>query len=517
MYKVLIVDDEPTVIHGLCEQIDWESLNMELAGKAISGKEALSLMTKQPIDLLITDVSMPEMNGLTLIEKAKLIHPSMRYIIISAYDEFDYVKKALKLGVENYLLKPINQSELNDTLNKTLKNMEQDRIPVSDISSDILAFRNNILDRWVNGAIQDFELYERAQLLHINLSYPQYIVCILNAIDPINVDQRIEQSIKLLNLSRKILPSEYEAECFIDGYFRVVWIIQGENLSCVEGDLNYLLARTHKEAKLHGIRIFCSVGPIATSFQNVSTSYRCAAFYLNYYILNPNSITIFCSHFPDIQQDSASKDLAMLLQFNNALKSVNLRHALGLSKKYFDGFDQDTVPKLKTAITPFLLSLIKTIIQSGRPSDRLPHALLVQFTDFSSIKSFDKLKYWMENIIEMALRTIEERKGTFHLLIRLALEEVNARYHEDLSLKTLAASFDVTPAYLGQLFKSETGELFNDYLTQVRLEAARDLLLKTELKVGEIASRVGISNQSYFNRLFKKYFGISPTDFRRRQ
>ena len=164
MYKLMIVDDELTVSQGLCRQIDWESLNIELAGTASSGHEALSLMSRQSIHLLITDVRMPGMDGLTLIKKAKDIHPAIRCIVISAFDEFEYVKQSLKLGVENYLLKPINQGELDETLIKSLKNLEQNQREDLVPSTEMRAFRNNILDRWVNGTIQDYELYERAEL-----------------------------------------------------------------------------------------------------------------------------------------------------------------------------------------------------------------------------------------------------------------------------------------------------------------------------------------------------------------
>lgn len=159
MFKVVVVDDEPMMIHGLCRQIDWESFCIELAGTATNGQDALAIINQKQAQLLITDVCMPHMDGLALITKAKCMNPSLRCIIISAYNEFEYAKKALQLGVENYLLKPINQRELNDTLLKTLESLTRDQIAASSDSNDVSAFRSNILNRWVSGSIQDYELY----------------------------------------------------------------------------------------------------------------------------------------------------------------------------------------------------------------------------------------------------------------------------------------------------------------------------------------------------------------------
>lgn len=517
MYKVLVVDDKPIVIHGLCKQIDWDSLNMELAGTATNGQDAISLMSHQPIHLLVTDVCMPQMDGLALITKAKLINPAIRCIIISAHDEFEYVKKALQLGVENYLLKPINHRELNETLTKTLENLERDQIATPLLSSDILAFRTNILDRWVNGTIQDFELYERAELLHINLSAPEYLVCVLGVTHPSDVDLRFKYTSALMDICRTIVWPFCGGEYFLDGSFRVVVILHGESLIRIRKELDILLHKVCEQAANESMKVFSSVGPIVNNSLRVSTSYASAVFYQNYHFVNPSAFSVFCEDFPDPHHGIPRESHTMLLQFNKALKEENLRHALLLAQQYMERYTDSTFSGMKTSILPFVLFLIQTVIEAGRTSDALPEILLTQLSGFASLESCNSLKNWLSATIHDALQMIRERRGTLHLLVRLSLEQVNKKYNEDLSLKTLAAGFNVSPAYLGQLFKAETGVLFNDYLTQVRLQAARTLLLETDLKIGEIIRQIGISNQSYFNRVFKKSYGISPIEFRRRQ
>ncbi len=519
MYKFMIVDDESTVIHGLSKQVDWESKNMELIGTATNGRDALALMINHPLDLLITDVCMPQMDGMTLIQHAKKIHPDLRCIVISAHDQFEYIKQALQLGVENYLLKPINPNELNDTLNKTLKNMEQNlnnaHYTPSMISSEVLAFRTNILDRWINGNIQDFELYERGQLVHINLTDPEYLVCVIKINHAIDVDMAFSVGNALLNTAYSDLYPVYQGEFFLDNLFRVNLIFHGRSLKNILHQLQKSIHDICMGADFADMQLFCTIGPIVDNPMKLNQSYAAAAFYLNYYYLDKQKCVLACEAYPPPSSSLGRRCQALLAHFSNALKSENASYALELSTKYVEQAAKDTSSEIQIYLLPFVLTLIQTVLDAGQAATLLPSVLLEKLSQFTVKRTYTELKDWLRELTQTALKAIHERKGSFHLLVHLTLEQINKKYQEDLSLKTLAEPFGVTPAYLGQLFKSETGQLFNDYLTDIRLQTGKILLLETDLKIGEIIEQVGIPNQSYFNRLFKKQYGISPTEFRR--
>ncbi|MBP1990533.1 response regulator transcription factor [Paenibacillus eucommiae] len=515
MYKVLIADDEPLVIHGLSKQIDWESLNMEITGTATNGQDILSMLAHNPAHLLITDICMPRMDGLTLISRAKLINPSLRCIIISAFNEFEYVKKALQMGVENYLLKPINQSELFDTLSKTLENLVHDQMVVSVESLDILAFRTNILDRWVNGTIQDFELFERADLLQINLSAPDYTVCVLDVIHLKQMELKYKFSSLLFEICRDILCPSFSGECFIDASSRVVIIWHGESRGLIQDELGSYLFKIFEEANSKGIKVFSAVSPIINTFASVSSGYASAIAFLDYHFVDPAATTVFCKDFLDPQCVSLAETHTILMQFTEALKEGKLQQAQLIAEKYFLIYSGYPFPEMRSGILPLVLSLIRAMIESGRLSDPLSAEVTKQLSNFARIDSTDSLEKWLSRTIDDSIHVIRERKGALHILVHLTLELVNNKYDTELSLKTLATSFNVSSAYLGQLFKEETDKYFNDYLMQVRLQASRVLLLESNLKIGEIVRRIGIPNQSYFNRVFKKMYGISPMEFRR--
>jgi two-component system response regulator YesN len=513
MYKVLIVDDEPMVIHGLCRQIDWESYGLELAGTAETGESALSIFKQKTIDILFTDVCMPNMDGLTLISAAKQQNPFVRSVVISAHNEFDYVKKALLLGVENYLLKPIDQIELGKTIEKTIDNLNRDRINIQQDTSELSEFRSNILDRWVNAAIQDYEFYERAELLHINISARQYQVCVIDIIDTDTESQKL--------LNAKLMLREYESnffpafqgECFIDRFNRIVVVLFEDELCKKQNEIELFLKKGIADGLKRGIKTYAGVSPISDGVENVARYYKDAVEYLNYRFIDPYTDYIFCGEL--INKFNLFGCEPILIQFTKALTEEDTANICDIVKKHLNTCSSASIKTVKQCMIPFLITLIKHMNESGQMSEMLPDTATREFPVLKSIESMQYLKKWFLDIIYQSVDVMGRRKKLLHILVQRTLSIVKKNYHNtDLSLKTIAASLKVSPAYLGQLFKEATGKYFNDYLTETRLQASRNLLLETDLKIREILYRIGMSNQSYYNRVFKKAYGMSPLALR---
>lgn len=161
MYKVFIVDDEPFIIEGLYDILDWASFGLEIVGHAENGRQALEALASIPADLLITDISMPVMDGLSLIAEARKLHQELKVIILSGFNEFDYLKEGMKLGIENYLLKPINVEELESTLRNTVEKMNSMKSDELYDAFDMQILKDNTLYRWLTGQIGEAEFRER--------------------------------------------------------------------------------------------------------------------------------------------------------------------------------------------------------------------------------------------------------------------------------------------------------------------------------------------------------------------
>ena len=513
MYKILIVDDEPMVIHGLCRQIDWESYSLELAGTAETGESALSILKQKTIDILITDICMPKMDGLTLISEAKQNNPLLRSVVISSHSEFDYVKKSLLLGVENYLLKPIDQRELDKTLEKTIDNLNRDRISILKDTQGSSAFRSNILDRWVNAEIQDYEFYERAELLHINLSAQQYQVCVVDLIAADTKSQKLMYTQVLLEKCRNSFIPVFEGECFIDRFNRVVIVCFGEGLEKRQNELETLLSRMAVDVLSRGMKIFACIGPISVDVESVAHDYTAAMEYLNYRFVDPGADYIFYGEF--LKEFNSLGFGSVLIQLAEALTKEDAVQTKAIAKKLLDSCSEVPMKTIKKCMIPFLVMLLRQMKESGHTSEVLPGAATTGFTALNTIDSKEKLDSWFLAIINQSLEVMGTRKKSLHSLVQRALDIIKKDYHNtDLTLNSIAADFKVSPAYFGQLFREETGKYYNDYITETRLQASRVLLLETDMKIKEILYRIGMSNQSYFNRVFKKAYGIAPLDFR---
>lgn len=518
MFKVFIVDDEQIVIDGLRECIDWESLNLELAGCATSGEDVLPEIAQKQIHLIITDICMPGMNGLELITLAKERNPSLRFIIISAYNDFDYVRKALQLGVENYLLKPINNRELQDTLRKTVENLESDQSVISRKTMDIAAFRTNILDRWVNGTIEEFELRERAALIGLDLNAAEYAVCVIGLSDAVPAEKRIDAASMLPDICRRTVLSLFKGEVYIDSSFRVIIILNCKCFADMKAELAAKLECAVSEAKRFGINIFASVGGISANPASINTSRETALYNQAYRYLDPSAALYIPDDFYKLQPDpdnGISASSQTFMQFFKALKDEDRKQAVQHARKLTGTCDVYSVDELKHQVASCSLALINAVIHSGRMGEALPESLTCLYSRFAELASHDEIGDWLVKAVEDSFHVMCERKVALHLLVRMTLDSIAKSYASDITLKTLAVSLNVSPVYLGQLFRKETGRLFNDYLTDVRLQESKILLQETCMRINDIILRVGIPHQSYFNLIFKKKYGFSPNEFRR--
>lgn len=514
MFKILIVDDEPMVIHGLCKQIDWESYSLELAGTAGTGEEALEIIKQKKVDILFTDICMSKMNGLQLIVATKQLDPTIRCVVISSHIDFDFVKKALLLGVENYLLKPIDQNELNQTIEKIIDNLNRDSINRNKNTLDASAFRVNVLDRWVHSDISDYEFYERAAMLDINLSARQYQICILDPVNHKNPEQKVLFAEMLCEKIRNTIPCGLEAECFIDRSNCVTMIFSGTGLDEKQKELRWFLDETAEFSSRNKVNLFSSVSRVSESVENIARNYSDAVEFMNCRFINPDSTHVFCEEIMHTFDELACGPL--LAQLEKSLIEEDYEKSNAIIGVIFDLFGNASVQSAKTCLIPFLNMTIRRMFESGNTSETLPNLDVMGFDRLHSIDTMEECRQWFIDIMNLSFDVMRRRKTTLHLLVQRTLDIINKNYHRDMSLKTISAEFRLSPAYLGQLFRDATGKYFNHYLTEVRLNASRVLLLETDLKIMEILYRIGIANQSYFNRMFKKTYGISPLEYRYR-
>jgi len=175
MYKVMLADDENLILQGLENIIEWEELGLEIVNKASNGQEAIDKFKENPVDIVVTDINMPQVTGLELLKELKKINSDVKFIILSGYDDFSYAKKAIELGVENYILKPIDEEELEKTLKNTINKIKQEK----EENKSSLG-KHNILIKLIKGKLAQGEIEENKEGFYMNLNSERYSLCIIN-------------------------------------------------------------------------------------------------------------------------------------------------------------------------------------------------------------------------------------------------------------------------------------------------------------------------------------------------
>ncbi|WP_195573752.1 response regulator transcription factor [Paenibacillus sp. 1001270B_150601_E10] len=513
MYNVFLVDDEPFIIEGLEAILEWNDYGLEIVGSANNGEEAWQYLKDHPCDIVVTDITMPKMTGLQLIEKLKDTHSHMRYIILSGYNEFSYVREGIKLGVENYLLKPINLDEFKTTLETTVQKLDQTRARQQAELHNRDILRDNILYRWIRDQIHTEELLQRTELLDIDLNHPYYMVCLirLETLDKRNqVQQRHDQ---LDKLDWTWLNKEFEEAYCVREWDGEIALVFGLTK---EADKQAVLERldTWKRKMEERISAYLqiTIGSIQSGYLNASASYSHAKQVQPYHLVSMEEPWI---DYEEINKYHSSRPSAVRLEIEPYLKLLVDRDKAGVAERLSEDLERlrETDGAEPQDIRNFIVELL--IRWSELVKDEEIH-LEEETNWFDAIYKVHSIETLKEHVISIASGIIDhyDEPEQRSPVIKQVLTHIEQNYREEMSLKTLAQVFHMSPVYLGQLFQKEVQSTFSDYLNKTRIRAAKQLLIETPYRMTEISEQVGYWDKSYFYKQFKKYVGISPKEYR---
>lgn len=267
MYQAVIVDDEPLIVDGLVKAIEWAGFHIELGLATTDPQAALDYCLEHPVSILITDVSMPVISGLQLIQEVKAAKPSISCIVLSAYDNFEYARTALRYGAENYLLKPLDPDELSDTISQIISHIKEREQLNSTYGSSMMTFRSAFTEQWLKNLLSNAELSTKAGILGINLDAPNFTVAVFSC--PNGGETMMSHFFDLL---LQYLPGHYTGNFFFETPLRLVGVLSP--ISRGEEDTKVFLTPILKAATANGIQIFASIGTTVRDYSLVHQSYH---------------------------------------------------------------------------------------------------------------------------------------------------------------------------------------------------------------------------------------------------
>jgi len=495
MYTALLVDDEPIILEALVAAFHWNQFGINTVLTAHDGNSALEIMSRQNVNLLITDIYMPNMDGLELLKQVRTFHPDTHCIILTSYNDFEYARTALQLGIENYLLKPIVIKELIETIENTLNNIYTNK----KISQQL--FRNNLLQRWVTGSISGEELSEHCSLLDINLYLPEYcILCI----------HKRDESVSLSAFCRiceEQLKSTYNIHVFKDSYHRYVFIIGSSHIHSEQ--LISVFKQQAEEMNLaHFIEL--SLGDIVKNADNLVESYRSACRPSKTLdLFTPETLMLSSSKKQQIDFDQLLYKMSTLFHQDDEILFQDHLHKLA-DELYFMA-KAGTVLSIQTLLTQTIEQIFLQNFSAQPETREKLHNYIHPLPTASNRNAFTIAIMDLLNNSYFLYRYYFKQ---FSPVVQLAIQYIHKHFAENISIHDFCNKRKITPAYLGYLFRTETGEFLNNYLTQYRLHCSIHLLTDTSLTINDIAQKVGFSYSSYYISCFKKQFGVSPNKYR---
>jgi two-component system response regulator YesN len=494
MNQVAIIDDELHIVENLKKALDWNGFHLEIGCAETNPQKALDYILSNPVSIVITDIAMPTLHGLDLIQKIKAAKPYVYVIVLSAYDNFEFARTALRYGAENYLLKPVDPEELSDTISQIMGHIQTREQLNSTYGQAILTFRNTFTEQWVKNLLSSSDFSSRADLLGINLNAQSYTSVIFSC-----TKMSADVMSRFFELFLQYLPGNYTGNFFFASPVCLVSVLSPatENSEAIEPFISRILLAGQSA----GINVFASIGPSVSHYTSVHESYQKAVPYL---CLEHANLPYFVYHAADDMNEAAENALA---SYHHSL-GKDLSSLLKLYKVW---------PTLPLSESLLAIRLKQLCHEPYLLPEKFPE-LCQELAKFSVVPHNIKGYYdYVLSFLHLSDQLLLQHSQSMYPCVDAVLKMVNELTNQEISLKTMAARLNVSPSYLGMVFHKQTGYYFNDYLTEVRLKKAADLLKHTDLKLKEIVEKTGFSSQPYFTRSFKRFYNVSPLHYRREQ
>ena len=541
MLKIFLAEDEVIVRETIKRMIPWENLGFELVGEAADGEMALPLLIRQQPDLLITDIKMPFMDGLTLARLAKKEVPGLKVVILSGYDDFNYAKQAINIGVEDYLLKPITKNALIERLTEIRSRYEDEKTQreyYEKFHREMQAYEKNssrdFFEVLVSGSLDMMEVYKRAEKLGLDIVAESYNVLIftMNCNEDFSWQREGYSSweAESLEMLEKFFTGHPFAMLFRSNVFSYGVLIKGEKNSirentriCVE-EIRKIFDRKEDNKEW-----FVAVGESVERLSQIQKSYHSASRAFSQRYLYDGKVLYYDEILAMEKKDVTNDDSEYLQKVDvNALNPTILQKFLsnGLLEEtenfvqdYFYAIGQEPMESVvfrSYVILNVRFSVLSFLKELGCDTKTLEPEDTEKILAESG-RNMESIIAYAEKLVSQAIQLRDRNSGNKNRsILKTAVDFIDQHYmEEDMSLNKAANAANVSANHFSALFSQNMGQTFIEYLTSLRMDKAKEYLRCTGMRSSEIAGEVGYKDAHYFSYLFKKTQGMTPSDYRK--
>lgn len=536
--KVFLVEDEMVIRRGIKNSIDWEKEGYIFCGEASDGELAYPMIIKEKPDILITDIRMPFMDGLELCKLVKKELPNIKILILSGYDEFDYAKEAIRLGVTEYLLKPISSGKLLEALNGVSESIRREKEDKDLVRKYMEEMRENtehekqkFFEQMIAGNLSMADALETGKKYEMNLSAGMYNLLLFR----FTLGEENRKSRELLG------EAEYAIEKLTERLEYVFEFQRG-----VEGWAFLLMADNEEQMSER-------VKELSKDLEEIMKNYSTIAYF--------GGIGQPVARLRELEESFREAERALAARFTMELNRIISVEDIRMAQNV-DTLDDieitsfGEIEKTRTMLEKFLnngaedeIDEFVDVYINELPEENLKSVLMRQYiimdayivmmsfcekiegiegemqaqseelkNSMKTIQTLEEIKNYIRMLLKKIIGVRDTISGRrYSDIIEIAKDQIRKTYMSDeISLNTIAAEVGMSPSYFSSIFSKEMGKTFVEYLTEIRMDRAKELLMCSSMKTSEIGYEVGYKDPHYFSYIFKKTQNCTPKEFRAR-
>lgn len=539
MIRVFLVEDEIVIRNGIKNSIEWEKEGYEFVGEASDGELALPMILKEKPDILITDIRMPFMDGLEMSKLVKQELPDTKILILSGYDEFEYAKEAIKIGVTEYLLKPISSVKLLETLKEVATQIVQEReekelkeVYMQEMQENIELKKMKFFGQLISGEISLGEAVNIGKEYDMNLSAQLYNVILFKFLATSSNYEQSENVILAFEEIEKAvakIPYICSFQRSVEGWAFLITADEEREMKEKEERFVRVLQEVTEQysdvAYFGGIgKTVCRLSELRKSFRDADKAFAGRFTQETNQIISANNLRISqedevfdTNSFGELEQ--THRVVEKFLN-NGTQEEVKSFVDACLSEIPEDNFRsimmrQYIIMDIYVVVMSFCEKL-KTDEEKIHETDLLEENAEALKRAITTTESVEDIKTYIEALILQAIEVRNAVSGRrYSDIIESAKSQIENTYmSEDVSLNSIAAGVGMSPSYFSSIFSREMGKTFVEYLTEIRMEKAKELLVCSSMKTSEVGYEIGYKDPHYFSYIFKKTQGCSPKEYR---
>ncbi len=524
MLRVVLADDEKKVLLLMCKLIDWESLGFEIVGMASDGMHALEMIRDKQPHLLVTDIRMPGFDGIDLIRQAKQIQPGLHFIVVSGYAQFEYAQNALKYGVEGYLLKPLKVQEMTDLLTRLKGKLSEQATIEYRLKKSDEREQERIIDTLIGEIHGDVRTSSAVRSFNLEYGLPSngcYFAAIVKPDipsawkNPDGVHAMMKHALEIVRQELRQLKCGFAAAIRREGVAVAVYLPEYQPVE-VKQCFTKIRKEIEKQRDLFwGIRATICLGSRCSAADALGASMREALWLCIDRLCHTPVWRDAETDIPDFHA-YYTMDSSCKRRFQEAAEYLNKEQYIGeLEDSYRDVMSRQ--PLWGKMLEDWFLEILTAMRYGMQRNGETDNSFYQRMMDglWQAINAQELFRLLHDDMCGEIDRLRNERMLREARPITDAKRFIQQHYQEALRLEDVSNAVGFNATYFSAMFKKETGQNFMDYLTELRMNKAKELLCSDENSVQDVADQIGYRDLKYFSRLFKKTTGISPSEYKK--